>query len=82
VAEIRIGTYIQQHYPMPVDYVHPRSQVTLKPQENLFAAIVYANNELKLTPDDFRYIDRLTLWQKMQQQIDAIVPEPELVPVE
>lgn len=68
-------------YPDPEDRHYSYSSQLFQHGQHLDMAhdgqvIAYANNELKLTPDDFRRIDRLTQWQALQEarrlEIDAL----------
>lgn len=55
----KVGRYIQLHHDLPHIYHHPNG-MTMHPDTGLWDAVIYANNELQLTPDQFREIDRLT----------------------
>lgn len=53
----RVANFIKQNYEIPCDRCWPSM------------VIVYANNVLGLTPDDFRRIDRLTAIEEMARKL-------------
>jgi hypothetical protein len=71
----RVAAYIREHFNVPVTYngLHPRGD---NPYCDLHC-IVYANNVLELTPEQFREIDRLTqIEAAVKPLVDSIdVPE-------
>lgn len=77
----RIRDYLLQHYDIPVIYEHPYEGV-FHPHKKVSHAVVYANNVLKLTPEDFRRIDRLTAMEEIARKLVESVPvqEGECVP--
>jgi hypothetical protein len=65
-----VAAYIKQHYELPDSHVHERFGGTYYPKKSPEDTIVYANNNLRLTPDDFRRID-------IETQIQAGMPDVE-----
>lgn len=68
-TEARVGRYIQQHYELPQTHELWFDGFELKPCTKPVHAIVYANDSLKLTPDDFRRIDRETQMEEMARTL-------------
>lgn len=75
----RIGRFIQKNYTLPEKHVHEGTYECLRPKRNHLHAIVYANNNLKLTPDDFRRIDRETQLAEGMAAVEKLVNECEAV---
>ena len=70
-----IAKLIRELYQIPATYYHPGGGA-LRPGTHSVDCIVYANNVLRLTPEEFREID-------IAAQVDAAVrPLVELVEVE
>lgn len=63
----RVAEYIKQRYVIPDDVLAHRDEPV--------AVIAYANNELGLTPEDFRRIDRLTQYEEGMRQIEQQIEE-------
>jgi len=80
-AELRIGKYIQQNYELPDEYRHPNGGRLQFPKTVAAHAIIYANNELKLTPNDFRRIDIETQIAEGMPAVEKLVESVELEPV-
>lgn len=77
---VAVGRYIQKHWrDIPETYKHPINGCIQHPRAIPIDAIIYANNELRLTPEQFREIDRLVQYEaqlaQLAQQVDGIVVE-------
>ena len=69
----RVAAYIRTHYPMPWGFVDEFNS-RLSERDDV-TVIVYANNTLKLTPEDFREIDRQTQVDEALKSIEAMLPD-------
>lgn len=72
----RVAGRIRRQYILPNVYAHPNGGdwPLFGDSDTDVAVLAYANNELKLTPDDFRRIDRETQIEAALKSIEQLSP--------
>lgn len=69
----RVAKSIRTRFDLPGLHIHEESRARMHPRTSAWDTIVYANNVLKLTPEDFRRIDRETQIAAAMPKVEALV---------
>lgn len=74
----RVAKYLRVMFALPDVHIHEVSKALMRPQLDSWDAIVYANNVLKLTPEQFREIDRATQLAEGMAAVERLVDSVEV----